>query len=238
MKYSVLTGAAALALASTAGIAGAPKKADEREPVTATGNDLLKMIADNGGSMMLTQEEGASIVEGGFATVNTDKVEGNTAEVSLTEAGQSAVAALTDGSSRSAGFEVDDAVPVPTGSTRRGRTGGYPFESLQVGQSFHVPATPDNPNPAARLQSSVSGARAKFAEEIPGETETFMKKTYKRAADGKGFEKDAEGKRIVESEVEETRPATRLTRDFKVAEVDASDPRGPGARVWRIEVAA
>ena len=238
-RYSVLTGAAAMALASNAvaleGMAKGKNETAEREPVTATGNDLLKLLAENGGTMMLTQAEGASIVESGFATVNTDNVEGDTAEVSLTEAGNAAVAALTNGSSRAAGFEVDDGVEMPnTPSVRRGRSGGYPFETLEIGQSVHVPATPNNPDPLARLQSSVSGARAKFAEETD-ETETYTKKTYKRGEDGK-FIKDEEGKRVIESEEEATRPVKRFTRDFVAKAVDESDPRGPGARVWRVEL--
>jgi hypothetical protein len=78
----------------------------------------------------------------------------------------------------------------------------------------------------------VSGARAKYAEET-GETEMVTVKTYKRGADGK-YVKDAEGKRIVESEAQESRPKVKITRDFIVRAVDATDPKGEGARVWRI----
>lgn len=206
-------------------------KKNEREPVTARGADLMAMIADAGESgLMLTQDEGLDLVNSGYATVDTSVTEGDTARVTLTEAGN---AALSASGNTATGFEIEDNVEMPTNTARRGRTGGYPFANLAINQSFHVPAKAgeDAAKVAARLQSSVSGARASFAEET-GETETVTKKTYSRNADG-SFVKDADGKRVVESETSVERPKTRLTRDFKVLAVDASDPKGAGARVWR-----
>lgn len=210
-----------------------------REPITARGADLLALVAaagDNG--LMLTQEEGLDAVNAGFLAVDTSVTEGNTAKVTLTDAGR---ASLTSSGNVATSYEIEDAVPMPTSTVRRGRQGGYPFENLNIGQSFHVaPKAPkageaaETPaDVAARLQSSVSGARTRFSEEIPGETETVTVKTYKKNEAG-DFVKDADGKRVVETERQETRPKTRLTRDFKVMAVDANDPKGAGARVWRI----
>lgn len=204
----------------------------EREPVTARGADLLALVADAGGNgLMLTQEEGLDAVNAGFLAVDMSVTEGNTAKVTLTEAGR---ASLASSGNVSTGFQIEDNIAMPTNTTRRGRQGGYPFENLNIGQSFHVPVK-DGEKPedvAARLQSSVSGARARFAEEVAGETEPFVQKTYKKNEDG-SFAKDADGKRIVETENTIQRPVTRLTRDFKVLPV-TDDPRGPGARVWRV----
>lgn len=226
------------------GAAAAPAA---REPITARGADLLALVAAAGDAgLMLTQEEGLEAVTAGFLAVDTTVTEGNTAKVTLTDAGR---ASLTSSGNSATNYEIDDAVPMPVNTVRRGRQGGYPFDNLNVGQSFHVapnpakPASGDKPavpaetpaDVAARLQSSVSGARARFAEEIPGETEEYTVRTYKKGEDGK-FLKDAEGKRIVDTETTGTRPKTRLTRDFKVMPVDASDPKGPGARVWRIAI--
>lgn len=226
-------------------MAKAPTKTEgntgtEREPVTARGVALLALIAAAGeAGLMLTQDEGLDAVNAGHATVDTSVVEGNTAKVTLTDAGNAALASANGGAAPASSFEIEDGVAMPTETKRRGRSGGYPFEALQIGQSFHVaPGTKDGKpetaeDVAARLQSSVSGARARFAEEIPGETETVKVKVYAKDGDGK-FVKDADGKRVVESETEETRAKTRLTRDFKVLAVGDSDPKGPGARVWRI----
>jgi hypothetical protein len=210
----------------------------ERQPVTARGADLLAMIADAGDAgLMLTMEEGLDAVNAGHAVVDTATTgEGGTAKVTLTDAGR---AELDASGNTATGFEIEDGVEMPTNATRRGRQGGYPFENLNIGQSFHVaPVTKDGKTEtpeqvAARLQSSVSGARQRFAEEIAGETETVNVKVYAKNEDG-SFQKDEDGKRIVASETPVTRPKTRLTRDFKVMTVGASDPKGAGARVWRV----
>lgn len=220
-----------------------------RAAVTLTGVALLQAIASaEGGFMMLTQAEGQDIVNAGFAVVDTSVVEGDTAAVRLTDAGTAELAKTNAGGtpaevapagdSAKASYDIDDGVPMPTGTVRRGREGGYPFDKLEIGQSFHVAKTADNEDPAARLASSVSGARVKYSEEVPGETETVVKKTYKRGPDGKGYAKDADGKRIVESEETVTVPKLKLTRDFVCKSVDASDPKGEGARVWRVALTA
>jgi hypothetical protein len=220
---------------SFAGAVGAggkgANKSGERQPVTARGAELMALIAAEGeNGLMLTQDEGLDLVNNGFATVDTSVTEGNTAKVTLTEAG---VAALNASGNSATSYEIEDNVPIPQNSARRGRTGGYPFEQLGINQCFHV-AAKDGEEPAdvaARLQSSVSGARSRFAEET-GENETVTRKVYKKNADG-SFAKDENGKRVVESTEQVTRPKTKITRDFTVKAVDANDPKGAGARVWR-----
>ncbi len=209
-----------------------------RQAVTATGVSLLALIAAaEAGYLMLTQAEGMEIVNAGHATVDGSITDGDTAAVRLTDAGRSALAASQGGNANgapaAASFAIDDAVPLPAKSAR-GRSGGYPFEQLGLNQSFHVglAAGETAEQVAVRLQSSVSGARARFAEVIPGQSKTVTVREYQRGADGK-YVKGADGKRIQTAERQETRPATKLTRDFTVKAVDASDPRGPGARVWR-----
>ncbi len=208
-----------------------------RVAVTARGVELLALIAGSeGGVMMLTQDEGAEAVAAGFATVNTAVVEGDTAAVSLTDAGKAELAkveapAKVKPVAAKATFDIDDAVAMPAGAVRKSRESGYPFDKLAVGQSFHVAATDATPDPVTKLQSSVSGARTKYSEKT-GETETVTVKTYERNADGKGFVK-LDGKRVVVGESTVTRDKLKVTRDFTVKAVDATDPRGPGARVWR-----
>lgn len=221
--------------ASSAGFVGAkaPKAegGDNRQPIEARGADLMAMIENAGDEgLMLTQEEGMDLVNNGYAVVDTSVTDGNTAKVTLTEAGRSA---LNASGNSSTSYEIEDDIAIPTNTARRGRQGGYPFENLNVGQSFHV-AAKDGEDPAkvaARLQSSVSGARARFAEET-GETETATRKVYAKDDNGE-FLKDENGKRVVESEEDYERPVKRNTRDFTVKPVGADDPKGPGARVWR-----
>lgn len=106
-------------------------------------------------------------------------------------------------------FAIESGVPLApiVGRGRSGET--YPFELLQVGQSFFVPNTEENKNVAKSLASTVSSATRRYAEEIPGETRVNKK-----------------GKTV---------PATKETRKFVVRAVDeTAQGRGTGARVWRI----
>lgn len=61
-------------------------------------------------------------------------------------------------------FVIEDSVPIPAVSGR-GRIGSvYPFDKLNVGQSFFVA------KPAKNLASTVSSANARYAEVVPGQT--------------------------------------------------------------------
>lgn len=55
-------------------------------------------------------------------------------------------------------FEIDTDVPKPE-AARRGRgESRYPFERMEVGTSFHIPATAEKANPARDYASSISSA--------------------------------------------------------------------------------
>jgi len=95
-------------------------------------------------------------------------------------------------------FAVEDGIAMPTASGRgRGRGGNtYPFDALNVGQSFFVPNTAEKPNAAKSLASTVSSATARYAQPSPdgatrtnkkGETVPVMVETRKfvvRAVEG------------------------------------------------------
>jgi len=114
-------------------------------------------------------------------------------------------------------FVIDRGMPVPRIKRRDSET-SYPFDKLEVGDNFHVPATEEVPTPAKSLASSVTQANRRFAKEIPG---THRSKDITRK--GKLYP----GKDI---------PNYELTRKFIVREVGEDDPRGPGARVYRVEL--
>lgn len=124
-------------------------------------------------------------------------------------------------------FTVAANVPVPT-VKRGGRSGTlYPFDSLEVGQSFFVAATNDKPNPAKSLASTVSSATMRYANE-KGTREVQ--------------EKDAEGNKVfadAEKKVPKmiTVPAYETTREFVARSVEDGAPWGQagvkGAGVWR-----
>jgi hypothetical protein len=131
-------------------------------------------------------------------------------------------------------FAIDNDIPPPSGSKRRVGGEKYPFDALQPGQSFFVPATDDNPNPAKSLASTVSSATARYAVEVPGETETVTRHVYKTDEGGKRV-KGEDGSYIKTGQVETaTVPKMQNTRVFMVRPVDeTAQGRGKGARVWR-----
>lgn len=200
---------------------------------------LAEVAAAEAGETLMTQEQAAEGIAAGYLEADTTRAADGLAPVKLTDAGfakfkeNEANPAPAPAPKTAMAFKVSNSVPPPTDEgVRRGRSNGYPFATMEVNDSFHVVASAQYPDPAERLASSVSGARARFAEET-GETEEVEVKTYKKGADGK-FLKDADGKRIVESTATETKPKMRITKDFIVRAVDESDPEGVGARVWRI----
>lgn len=65
------------------------------------------------------------------------------------------------------GFAIEDGIPVPAGSGRGRTSTTYPFEALNVGQSFFVPNSESKPNAAKSLASTVSSATARYA--VPSE---------------------------------------------------------------------
>lgn len=228
-----------------------------RTPVTERGGDLLALIAASPtGYLMLTQDEGREIVDGGFAVLleNVAAV-GETAAIALTDSGKASV--TSDDSAPNAavenaggaavqtaapavvtskGFAIESGVPLPSATARRGRQSGYPFEKLGINDSFHV-AKPDDVETLeellTRLQSSVSGARAKFAVQDGDKTKTVKQKTYKKDDNDK-IMKDEQGKRILDTETEVEVPVMLNTRNFTAMIVGDDDPKGEGVRVWRI----
>ena len=199
-----------------------------RTAVTARGAALLALIAGSGSEgLMLTQEEGLDAVNAGYATVDTSVVEGDTAKVTLTPAGEAALSGTANASPTK--IKVDTEVEMPDVKARRGRQSSYPFDLLDVKHSFHVSGDPKKT--AAKLQSSVASARGKYAVDSE-ETRVLTQREYHKDEAGKHI-LDAEGNKTVKSETEVTRAKRIPTRDFKVLPVDASDPKGPGARVWR-----
>ena len=75
-------------------------------------------------------------------------------------------------------FSLDDNIPPPPVDGRsgaRGKTSAFPFDVMNVGQSFFVPADEKRPNVAKALASTVGNANAKYAKEVPGQFRTNRK---------------------------------------------------------------
>jgi hypothetical protein len=77
-------------------------------------------------------------------------------------------------------FEIEAGVPMPavtrkvSTGLRAGRTPVYPFEQLEIDQSFFVPDA-NGKSAHKAMASTVNGANTRYVEEIPGEVRTNRK---------------------------------------------------------------
>lgn len=148
------------------------------------------------------------LVKAGLVEINLDIVN---------EAGEVATRAITTqvepekqkGESKMS-FEIESGIPMPA-STRRGgvREAKYPFDKLEVGQSFFVAPSEKHPEPWKSYASTISGATKRYDVVVEGTKEVRNPKT---------------------GEVK-TVPKTEHTRVFKIVEAEKDGVKG--GRVFR-----
>lgn len=154
---------------------------------------------------------------GNIATRATDKAL-NTVNTQTTPAGTAAPEKVAPK------FEIEAGIPIPArtrvagAGLRAGRTPIYPFDALEIGQSFFVPNVGEK-SAAKAMASTVAGANSRYVEVIEGQTRENRK-----------------GKTV---------PATKQLRKFKIfdTERDVTDAAGvvtkqKGARVFRVALDA
>ena len=186
---------------------------------------LAEIVAAGANGMFVPESVYAPLVEAGLVEINPSMTDdnGNVA----TRATQAGIESLDNGetignnstseatsATAETGktekvktmFKIEDSIPVPTISGR-GRGGNvYPFDQLEVGQSFFVANSEDKPNAAKSLASTVSSATARYAVA----SEDGATKTNKKG---------------------EVAPVMVETRKFVVRSVEENGVKG--ARVWR-----
>lgn len=149
-------------------MAKAPKSQKPAVPAIT----LAQIVAAGAEGMFTPAAVHGAMVEAGTVEINPALVDadGNVAtratqkgiETVNAPATTDQAAALQTPAPKSA-FAIEDGVALPTISGR-GRTGTtYPFDALQVGQSFFVPNDEKKPNAAKSLASTVSSATARYA---------------------------------------------------------------------------
>lgn len=157
---------------------------------------------------MATRADLANLLEHGLVEVNDEIVEGDTVAVRATEKGQAEsnpAGAGTEGNTNTvtnaaataataaSAFALISGVELPTGRAPRSNA-VYPFDAMEVGQSFFVEATAEKEDPAASLASTVSSANKRFSTPT-GEKKTETRPVYQTGADGKRVKGD-DGKLI------------------------------------------
>lgn len=124
-------------------------------------------------------------------------------------------------------------------ASKRGNTGGgapikYPFDKLEMGQSFFVPVSAKLPDPVKTLGSTVSAANMRYAVET-GETN----EVERAKRDGKKAARDAAGNKIMETV---TRPVYKFNRKFTIRGAEKGKQYGTwtapenGAIIQRVAV--
>ena len=130
-------------------------------------------------------------------------------------------------------FVIDNDVELSARTRNTLRAAKYPFDALQVGQSFHIAATEDTPQPGKTVAGAVTNANTKYSHPDPsGELETRTLAIYEVDANGKRV-RNAEGGYIKIGERTVERVKLIQDRHFTIRSVGNSDPRGAGARVFR-----
>lgn len=154
----------------------------------------------------VTSEVGKPLLEQGLIEVNTADIVDGMAAARLTQKAIDSLPkakAAPSASQAASSFEIiTNAVP-PESRKGKGREAGpskYPFDSLQLNQSFFVANTEDMPNAVKTLQSALSNAMNKHRVAVMenGQPKTEMVTRTKRGADHKAMV-DAEGKKVKET---------------------------------------
>lgn len=175
----------------------------------------------------------------GLVEVNSAAIEPNgNAPVRATAAGVAQVngAPVPDPKpAATGGYSIDSGIEVPAISGRgRGASTVYPFEQMEIGNSFFVPATAERPDPAKQLASTVSAATARYqVAKEPAEYKQVVNAVYAKGPDGK-LARDAEGKLIKTGERTDTVQVMVQIRKFMIRGV--TEKGVAGARIWRVAV--
>lgn len=181
------------------------------------------------GFVYMTEKSVKVLVDAGYAECNKEITDGaGNIAVRATKAGLeygTAPAATEEGTTTMnteataapaapRSFAIETGVAIPSIKRSGAAASIYPFDKLEVGQSFFVPATDEMPNPGKSLASTVSSASKRYA------TENGTRE-INRKVDG------------VMTKV--TVPAYDYERKFVVRSVEENGVKG--ARVWRVEPA-
>ncbi len=195
------------------------KKSVNKGLLTAIAGGQVTHISKEDASPLLSHEP--ALIE-----VNTNMLDDQgRAMVRLTAPGQAMLngSGVTTGEAKASPYAVITNAELPPSKRGFGGRGGaptvYPFDSLEVGQSFFVPVSEKHPNPVKTLGSTVSSANMRFAQDT-GET-----KIVERAKRGKRnkLELDASGNKIMETK---TVPVYKFTRKFSIRAVEAGKSYG------------
>lgn len=152
----------------------ATKKPSKKATVEVTLQQIVQATLDNApGYVHAPESEVAELVAQGLVEVNHEIKDSNdNPAVRATQKGIEQMASkqtksATPATENKSAFAIEDGIEMP--AVKRSGLGNelYPFDALQVGQSFFVPNSEDKPNAAKSLASTVSSATARYAQQDP-----------------------------------------------------------------------
>ena len=161
------------------------------------------------GFMYATEKDVAELVKHGFAEVNPEvkSEDGKKFGVRASEAGltahNNATAAETAVETETVdfednGFEILDE-PLPANAPKVQRASKYPFDKLNVGQSFKVlDSQVESGNAFSAMSSAVNNANKRFSTVVEGEFETVQRGKYT----GKQVEKRTQERKFEQRRVD------------------------------------
>ena len=206
--------------------------------------ELLKSIAA-GMTTHVSKDVGMPLLEQELIVVDTNQLNpAGDALVSLTDKGKTMItgnsaAAPALSPAGAAMYGVIKGAVLPPSKRGFAKGGGapmkYPFDALEIGDTFFVPVSEEHPNPEKTLGSTVSSANMRYAEKT-GETKVVTRN--KRGAKNK-LVMDANGQPIKE---EVTLPVYKHTRRFSLRPVVAGETYGAwvapanGVLIARVEL--
>lgn len=180
-------------------------------------NRVLKEVVDKtleGGFLHTPKDVHDYLIEKGFVEINPEII--NEAGEVATRATEAGIAKIPKEEKimQETKFEIEN---VAVTKTRRssGKASIYPFDSLEVGQSFFVPSSDEKPEPWKTMQSTVATATRRYAEDVVDENGNPVMRQILRGPN--------QGKAVQE---------TKNTRIFVLTE-DVKDGK-KGARIGRI----
>lgn len=172
--------------------------------VTPTVIGLAEIVAAGENGIYTTPAIHQTLIEQGLVEVNPELT--NEAGEIATRATPEGIKKMSKNTVEVAGFEIEEGVEMPTRS-RAGRKTAYPFDVLNVGQSFFVANTEDKPDAVKSMASTVSSANNRYS--VPSE----------------------DGATRINRKGEEV-PVMVQTRRFECRPADKDGEQG--ARVWRV----
>jgi hypothetical protein len=210
----------------------------------------LQLVANStpANPVFLTGAEGQTLLQAGLIAIDATRVSptNSTAVLaSITEVGMNYLlsnpAPVAPVAAPKVAFAVQKGIALPAPKVKKEKKEKgervilYPFDSMEIFDSFHVPVTVDNPEPWKNVSSQVNVANKKYrTPAVPEEMVTVEKKTAIKDAEG-NFVRGEDGKRTY-SVTQVTEKKMIPTRRFALRQVGEGDPCGAGARVWRIEL--